>query len=96
MADTRAESATCAGRTGQSVRCTERPPVSPRQISSLTSGASGAMTSVSTRSTVASVSKAGRATAASSLVKRVREVRRYQLVSRSMKSRTVAVASVMS
>ena len=30
MAATRAESATCAGRTGQSVRCTERSPVSPR------------------------------------------------------------------
>ena len=58
MAVTSSALATWAGSTGQSVRCTERSPVSPRQISSLTSGASGAMTSVSTRSTVARASKA--------------------------------------
>ena len=58
MAATSSALATWLGSTGQSVRCTERPPVRPRQISSLTSGASGAMTSVSTLSTVARVSKA--------------------------------------
>ena len=54
------------------------------------------MTSVSTRSTVARVSKAGRHTCSSASEKREREVRRYQLVSTSMNSRTLAVAPVTS
>ena len=54
------------------------------------------MTSMRTRRTVARVSKAGSHTCAEPEVNRPREVRRYQLVSTSRNSRTVAVAPVMS
>ena len=50
-----ATSASSAGRSaaaGQSVRCTERSPVRPRQTSSVVSGISGAVTRQTTSSTV--------------------------------------------
>ena len=65
---------------GQSVRCTERPPVSPRQISSLISGSSGADIRVVASSTVHRTSKASR----SSSKNRSRLRRTYQLVTSSM------------
>jgi len=49
---TRPWSAGNASAAGQSVRCTERSPVSPRQISSATIGASGATTRHTVSSTV--------------------------------------------
>ena len=52
MAATRASSAGRSSAFGQSVRCTERPPVSPRQISSVVSGSSGAVTRATTSSAV--------------------------------------------
>ena len=64
---------------GQSVRCTERPPVRPRQISSESNGANGAVTRLPVSSTVDSVSKASR----SPDQNRLRDRRTYQLVSAS-------------
>ena len=52
MAATRAWSAGRSEASGQSARCTERPPVSPRQISSVVSGSSGAATRHTTSSAV--------------------------------------------
>ena len=52
IAATSASSAGSSSAAGQSVRCTERPPVSPRQISSVVSGSSGAVTRQTTSSTV--------------------------------------------
>ena len=67
---------------GQSVRCTDRSPVSPRHTSSAVSGASGATTRHSVSSTVYSVSNAS---APFSLPdqKRSRDRRTYQFVSAS-------------
>ena len=56
-------SSSSAGRSsaaGQSVRCTDRSPVSPRQTSSVVSGSSGAVTRQTVSSTVKSVSNASR------------------------------------
>ena len=52
MATTSASSAGSSSAAGQSVRCTDRSPVSPRQISSVVSGSSGAVTRATTSSTV--------------------------------------------
>ena len=68
---------------GQSSRCTEAPPVSPRQIASVVSGSSGAAARVTVSSTVHSVSSA----AGSPAQNRVRDRRMYQLVSTSRWSR---------
>ncbi len=91
-AEPRPSAVTISSGVGQSVRCTLRPPVRPRQISSETSGASGAMTRVSTSSAVQSVSKA----VWSSSQNRWRCVRTYQFVSTSRCWRTASHAPEMS
>jgi hypothetical protein len=77
---------------GQSVRCTDRPPVSPCQIVSVVSGSSGAATRQVTSSTVCSVSIASGSPAQN----RSRDRRTYQLVSVSTWSRTRSQAPAMS
>ena len=52
IAVTSASSAGSESAAGQSVRCTDRSPVSPRQTSSVVSGSSGAVTRQTTSSTV--------------------------------------------
>ena len=52
IAATSASSAGSSSAAGQSVRCTERSPVRPRQISSVVSGSSGAVTRQTVSSTV--------------------------------------------
>ena len=52
IAVTRVSSAGSDSASGQSARCTERPPVSPRQTSSVASGISGAVTRQTISSTV--------------------------------------------
>ena len=84
---------------GQSCRCTLRPPVRPCQTRSETSGMSGAATRVSVSSTVYSVSNASRLVGSASSTptqNRSRERRMYQLVSASAKSRSLAAAIVES
>src|SRR5450755_245832 len=80
---------------GQSLRWTERLPVRPRQISSLTSDRSGATTRQVISSAVYSVSNASRETAASAPEvpqNRARERRMYQFVSTSTKDRASSQA----
>ncbi len=89
---TSASSLGSASGSGQSVRCTDRSPVSPRQISSVVSGSSGAATRVTVSSTVWSVSKAPTSTAPSVAQNRSRERRMYQLVSTSRKARVESQA----
>ena len=79
MAATRSSVGGQVRGSGQSARCTERPPVSPRQISSVTSGSSGAATRVRVSSAVYSVSKASRVSVPEPVARR----RMYQLVSMS-------------
>ena len=80
MRATRSASAGNSEASGQSVRCTERPAVSPRQISSATRGSSGAATRQTVSRQVYSTSKA----TVSSSKNRSRERRTYQLVRVSM------------
>ena len=79
IASTRTGLAGNSSASGQSARCTERPPVRPRQISSETSGNSEAETRQTASSAVYSASKAS----AFSSKKRWRLRRTYQLVSMS-------------
>ena len=90
MAVTRPGSDGSADTSGQSARCTERPPVRPRQISSAVSGSSGAATRQVTSRAVYRVSNACCATDASAPEvpqKRSRERRMYQFVRTSTKAR---------
>src|SRR5665647_1598301 len=97
MAATRAGSSrstapsAASARSGQSARCTLRPPVRPRHISSTTMGASGAIVRSSTSRPVNRVSNASW----SSSQNRSRWVRTYQLVSTSRCSRTDSQAPAM-
>ena len=87
-----------AGRSatsGQSARCTDRPPVRPRQISSVTSGSSGAVA----RQTISSDGVEGvermpgrRLGGAGGTQNRSRERRMYQFVSTSRNARAVSQA----
>ena len=95
MAATRPGSAGSAETSGQSARCTDRSPVRPRQISSVTSGSSGAVTRQVTSSAVYRVSNAWPVTPASApevSQNRSRERRMYQLVSTSRNARVESQA----
>ncbi|SLH93427.1 Uncharacterised protein [Mycobacteroides abscessus subsp. abscessus] len=92
MVDTSSGSAGRSAAAGQSARCTERPPVNPRQITSLINGSNGAASRVATSRTVCRVSTASR----SSLQNRLRERRTYQLVSASANVRNSSHAPAMS
>ncbi len=69
---------------GQSVRCTDRSPVTPRQITSVISGSSGAASLPVTSSTVCSVSMAS----GSSSQNLERDRRTYQFVNASVNWRS--------
>ncbi|SIL80688.1 Uncharacterised protein [Mycobacteroides abscessus subsp. abscessus] len=87
-----ATSAASAGNTDsdtQSVRCTDRSPVSPRQMTSVVIGSSGAARRHVVSSTVCNVSMAS----ASSSQKRERDRRTYQLVSASVNCRSCSHAT---
>ena len=92
IASTSAGSAGISSALGQSVRCTDRSPVSPRQITSVTSGSSGAASRVTISSTVCRVSMASR----SSSQNRERDRRTYQFVSASQNDRSESQAPAMS
>ena len=92
IVDTSAGSRGNASTKGQSARCTERPPVSPRQTSSAVIGASGATTFASVSRTVYSVSNAS----VSPVQNRSRDRRTYQFVSASRYERTEAHAPATS
>ena len=93
---TRAWSSGRSSYDGQSVRCTDRPPVRPRQISSVVSGSSGATTRHTVSSVVYSVSNAAVADSSSPPQNRSRERRMYQLVSTSRNERIVSQALAIS
>ena len=80
MAATSSGSAGTSPASGQSVRCTDRSPVTPRQITSVISGSSGAASRPVTSSTVCRVSMAS----GSSSQNRERDRRTYQFVSASV------------
>ncbi|CFE41912.1 Uncharacterised protein [Mycobacterium tuberculosis] len=80
IAATRSASDGSRSGAGQSVRCTDRSRVRPRQIISVISGSSGAASLVVTSNTVCSVSMAS----ASSAQNRERDRRTYQLVNASV------------
>ena len=91
IAATNASSAGSAAASGQSARWTDRPPVRPRQTSSVVNGSSGATARHTMSSTAASVSNAsGRPSQ-----NRSRERRTYQFVSTSRKPRVVSQASAI-
>ena len=92
MVRTRASSRGKSSGFGNFMRCTERSPVSPRQMTSVIIGSSGAATRVKVSSTVYSVLKASGV----SFQKRSRERRTYQLVSTSQKERTSSHARATS
>ena len=94
MAATRPASAGNSSASGQSVRCTERPPVRPRQMTSVDIGRSGALMRQRVSSTVYSVLKAS-GNSPSPAQKRSRERRTYQLVSASQNCRISSVAAAM-
>ena len=99
MASTNSSSAGKSDASGQSVRCTERAPVRPRQISSVVNGSSGAVTRVTTSRVVYRVSKALSRDSLAVLdvsQNRSRERRMYQLDSTSRKWRTDSHAEATS
>ena len=80
IAATKSGSAGTTSASGQSVRCTERSPVIPRQMISVAIGSSGAANLAVTSRTVCKVSIASR----SSFQKRERDLRTYQFVNASV------------
>ena len=96
MADTSSASSGSESADGQSVRCTDRSAVSPRQTSSAVSGSSGAVTRQTISRTVKSVSKASSSTRPSAAQKRSRDRRMYQFESTSRKRCVVSHAFAIS